>query len=234
VYADTSNQQPKNKQLVPVTVANPTPAQIQAATCNASDFINLAVDEEMATYLNQHQDKGSSSGFVAGDLALLVAMHVTSKEISNWTWQSFFWTPNPDAPLAPSSKFAANLRPSQLHGAASHYAVTTTYAMVWPNQPISGGTNTGVTPIIGFNPYLEAGLSKFNNTNALNQNYQYGVQTNCMTCHALATATGSLGYSADQYIDMKDARFVNQVQLDFAWSIQGNLNPTVTKEEKKK
>jgi hypothetical protein len=234
VYADTSNKQPKNKQLVPVTVANPTQAQIQAATCNVSDFINFSVDAGMAAYLNQHQDKGSSSGFVAGDLALLVAMHVTSKEISNWTWQSFFWTPNPDAPLAPSSKFAASLRPSQLHGAASHYAVTTTYAMVWPNQPISGGTNTGVTPIIGFNPYLEAGLSKFNNTNALNQNYQYGVQTNCMTCHALATSSGSLGYSADQYIDMKDPRFINQVQLDFAWSIQGNMNPTVTKEEKKK
>jgi uroporphyrinogen-III decarboxylase len=58
-----------------------------------------------------------------------------------------------------------------------------------------------------------------------------------MTCHALATSSSSLGYSADQYIDMKDARFVNQVQLDFAWSIQGNMNPTTTattKEKKKK
>jgi len=233
VYVDTSNRQPKNKQLVTVTVANPTPAQIKAATCNASDFLHFAVDAEMATYLNQHQDKGASSGFVSGDLALLVAMHVTSKEISNWTWQSFFWTPNPDAPLAPSSKFAADMRPSQLTGAASHYAVTTTYAMVWPNQPVSGGTNTGATPIIGFNPYLEAGLSKFNTTNALNQNYQYGVQSNCMTCHALATATGSLGYSADQYIDMKESRFINQVQLDFAWSIQGNINADVSKSKKK-
>lgn len=224
VYADIANKQPKNKNLVPVTVPNPTPAQIQAATCNVNDFINFGVDAEMANYLNKHQDKGSKLNFVVGDLVLLVAMHVTSKEISNWTWQSFFWTPNADSPLAPSSKFAASLRPKQLYGAASHYAVTTAYAMVWPNQPISGGTNTGVTPIIAFNPYLEASLSKFNNTNVLNQNYQYGVQSNCMTCHALATESGSLGYSADQYIDMKDKQFINEVQLDFAWSIQGNMN----------
>lgn len=233
VYADTSNKQPKNKKLVPVTTPNPSPAQIQAATCNVNDFINFAVDADMAKYLNQHQDQNPNSEFVAGDLVLLVAMHVTSKEISNWTWQSFFWTPNPDAPLAPSSKFAADLRPKQLYGAASHYAVTTAYAMVWPNQPITGGTNTGVTPIIAFNPYLEADLSKFNNQNALNQSYQYGVQSNCMTCHSLATQSGSLGYSADQYIDMKDSRFINQVQLDFAWSIQGNTNKDSTSVKKK-
>lgn len=229
VYADISNKQPKNKKLVPVTSSNPTEAQIKAATCNVNDFINFGVDAEMATYLNEQ----NNSGFVAGDLVLLVAMHVTSKEISNWTWQSFYWTHNPDAPIAPSSKFAADLRPSQLYGAASHYAAVTAYAMVWPNQPITGGTNTGVTPIIAFNPYLEAGLSKLTYPNALNPKFNYGVQSNCMTCHALATQLGNIDYSADQYIDMKDPVFKNQVQLDFAWSIVGNKNNDTTKVKKK-
>lgn len=235
VYADISNKQQKNKKLIPVTGTNPSQAQIKAATCNVSDFINFSVNAEMAKYLNLHQDKGSQAKFVDGDLALLVAMHITSKEISNWTWQSFYWTPNPDAPLAPSSKFAADLRPKQLNGAASHYAVTTAYAMVWPNQPISGGTNKGVTPIFGFNPYLEARFAPntFNGTNNLNPNFQYGVQTNCMSCHALATVRGSLGYTTDQYIDMKDKVFINEVQVDFAWSIQGNINTDSTSVKKK-
>lgn len=228
VYADINNKQAKNKKLVPVNTLNgkPTPEQIKLATCNINDFINFSVDSEMAKYLNIHQDKGSQSNFVKGDIVLLLAMHVTTKEISNWTWQSYFWSYNPDEPFLPSAKFAADLRPKQLSNAAGHYAVTTTYAMVWPNQPLTGGTNVGVSPIIGFNPYLEAGFGPnvFGFENKLNPKFQYGVQTNCMSCHALATASGNLGYTTDQYIDMNDKKFINDVQLDFAWSIQGNIN----------
>jgi hypothetical protein len=164
-------------------------------------------------------------------MVLLVAMHVGTKEISNWTWQTFFWTPNPAQPLFPSSAFAAGLRPSNLNGAANHYAVATAYAMVWPNQPINGGTNTGVTPIIAFNPYLEAGLGNLSSgrPNQLNPNYQWGVQTNCMSCHAQATVVpsspgSSLPYTADQYISMNDTMFYKFLKVDFAWSIQGNVN----------
>ena len=225
VYADINNSQPKNKKTVPVSSENPTEQEIKDATCNLSDFINYKIDAKGAKYLNEHQDTGNDS-FKAGDFVLLVAMHVGTKEISNWTWQTFFWSHNPDSPLAPSSSFEANLRPKTLKGAAKNYAVSTAYAMVWPNQPISGGTNVGVKPIIAFNPYLEAGLGEIPLKNKLNSDYKYGVQTNCMTCHALATQTGA-GYSTDQYISMKDSTyFKNQVQLDFAWSIQGNINKT--------
>ncbi len=223
VYVDINNKQQPG--YIPQPVGpNATPEQIKAATCNASDFIYYTLDAAAAAYLNLHQDKGNAQ-FEAGDIALLVAMHVATKEISNWTWQTFFWTPNPAKPLFPSSVFAANLRPPYLYGAANHYAVVTTYNMVWPNQPITGGTNTNVTPLIGYNPYLEAGLqAPFGNKNLLDTAYQYGVQTNCMTCHAYATESGNTPYSADQYVDMKDPIFINQVQLDFAWSILLNLN----------
>ncbi|HET8810567.1 MAG TPA: hypothetical protein VFM65_09940 [Flavobacteriaceae bacterium] len=226
VYVDVNNSQPKNKKLVPVTGKNPSDEQIAQATCNLNDFIHYTLDKEDAMYLNQHQDKGHTKAFVAGDLVLLAAMHVATKEISNWTWQTFFWSYRQDNPSFPSSKFAAQLRPTQLQGAASHYAVSTAYAMVWPNQPINGGTNENVEPIIAFNPYLEAGFGPevFQFKNKMDPQYQYGVQTNCMSCHALATAKGNIGYSTDQYISMNDTIFVNQVQLDFAWSIQGNIN----------
>lgn len=224
VYADINNKQPKEKKIIPVSSENPTEKEIKDATCNISKFINYKIDAKGAIYLNEHQDKGNNS-FKAGDYVLLVAMHVGTKEISNWTWQTFFWSHNPDSPFAPSSIFEASLRPKSLKGAAKNYAVSTAYAMVWPNQPISGGTNIGVSPIIAFNPYLEAGLGTISFKNNLNKEYKYGVQTNCMTCHALATQTGKVGYSTDQYISMKDTTyFKNQVQLDFAWSIQGNIN----------
>ncbi|NHN25118.1 hypothetical protein FIA58_005440 [Flavobacterium jejuense] len=226
VYVDIKNRQ-NDKTLVPVTTENPTKEEIEAATCNVDEFINYKLDKEAAAFLNEHQDKGASRGFKAGDLVLLVAMHVGTKEISNWTWQTFFWSYDSQKPFFPSSESEASLIPSVITGAAANYSVSSAYAMVWPNQPITGGSDKGATPIIAFNPYLEAGFGAdvFSVKNTFKPEFKYGVQTNCMTCHALATASGSNGYSTDQYIDMKDdVFFKNQVQLDFAWSIQGNIN----------
>ncbi len=226
VYADINNSQPKNKVLVPVTGDNPTQEQIKAATCNVNDFINYKLDEAAAIYLNQHQDERTRD-FKVGDIVLLVGMHVGTKEISNWTWQTYFWSYNPNNPFAPSSTAEAALRPKQIKGAAANYSVSSAYAMVWPNQPINGGTDEGAEPIISFNPYLEAGFGPgvFGLKNNFKPRFQYGVQTNCMTCHALAVASDNGVYSTDQYISMdNDTIFAGEVQLDFAWSIQGNIN----------
>ncbi|TAE11644.1 MAG: hypothetical protein EAZ95_13350 [Bacteroidetes bacterium] len=222
VYADVNNKS-SNKNIQPVDT---TTKDIKKATCDLNDFIHFKVDAAMAEQLKKEQP---GADVKAGDIAILVAMHVTTKEISNWTWQTFFWVPNADAPASPSSKYAASLRPKSLSPAAAHYAVSTAYAMVWPNQPITGGINdkNKTEPIIGYNPYLEAGFGAFGNKNTFG--FQYGIQTNCMSCHAIAyyNPTGDKAqnpfYTADQYIDMKDKIFVNKVQLDFAWSIKDNL-----------
>lgn len=230
VYVDLDNKQEPGKKLVPVNTDTPTPEQIAAATCNRSDFISFTIDEATADYLNVRQDKGKSPDekFHAGSTALLVAMHVTTKEIDNWTWQTYFWVPDPKNPGAPSSKSIADLMPSVVTGAASHYAASVAYAMVYPNQPITGGSNLGARPIIAYNPYLEAGFGPgvFKHPNEWQPDFKYGVQTNCASCHALATYGRDLGYSTDQYIDMRDHVFDDTVQLDFAWSIAGNLNET--------
>lgn len=233
VYADVHNRQPKGKHIIPVRGSNPSPAEMAAATCNLNDFINFRIDQAMATYLNDQDSLVQGDVAAAGDIALLVAMHTTSKEISNWTWQTFYWAPDPSNPFAPSSGLAAGLRPSVLSNAASHYAVSTAYAEVLPNQPITGGTNKGVTAMLGYNPYLEAGFdpsvfAAF--PNKMNPAFQYGIQTNCMSCHALATPqsldkSGNDIYGTDQYIDMNDTFYKNKVQLDFAWSIQAAIIP---------
>jgi len=229
VYADINNKQEPNKKLVPITTPNPTNEQIKAATCNVDDFINYKIDRISADYLNNHQDVGTtpSRQFIDGDYILLVAMHVTTKEFKNWTWQTYFWCPDPSNPPSPSSKFEAGLRPKELKGAAAHYAVSTAYAMVWPNQPVTGGSDFNARPILSFNPYLEGGFGPkvFSLPNKFRPDFVYGMQTNCMSCHALSTMSGKNGYTTNQYIDMMDTSlFKNDVKLDFAWSIQGNLN----------
>lgn len=228
LYIDVKNRQTPGKIGIPVD-STQTDNPPKSAIINLNEFIHYSFDKDAADYINNQQLAGAGDTIVVGDLAILVCMHVGTKEISNWTWQTFYWAANPSKPDFPSSSWEAQLKPKELTGAASHYAVSTTYTMVWPNQPISGGTNTDVKPVIGYNPYLEAGLSApFGNQNQLNPKFQYGMQTNCMSCHAMATVNNkknaSLKYTADQYVDMNDTLFIDWVQLDFAWSIQGNVN----------
>lgn len=229
VYADVHNRQPSGKKVVPALQSDRNPASVLAATCNLSDFINFKVDSAMAAHMNASDSSNGGNGpsFAhKGSIAILVGMHVATKEISNWTWQSYYWAPDPAQPFDPSSNLAASLRPSEITGAAAHYAVVAAYAMVLPNQPINGGTNTGTTHVYGYNPYLEA---SFFGLSPNQPNNQFGVQSNCMSCHGMATEDGGLPYNTDIYFPMNDSLFLNKVQLDFAWSIQGNLiNDTVT------
>lgn len=235
VYVDMNNKQQPDKPLVPVGKNTTSPDSIANATVNLNDFIHFSIDEQMANHINKSDSTEGVQGHhraKAGQVAILVCMHVATKEISNWTWQTFYWAPNPATPLQPSTNLAASLRPSQLQGAASHYAMETAYAMVLPNQPITGGTNSGVQPLLTYNPYLEAGFhgtapqprADFQLPSVLLPGPQFGIQTNCMSCHAMATQSNAPGYTTDMYISMNDtALFNNQVQLDFAWSIQGNM-----------
>ncbi len=228
VYADMHNKQAPGKVLVPVTTPNPTPQQIAAATCNVSDFIYLKLDTTMAAYMNEQQKTVQKFTAHTGDIALLVAMHVTTKEISNWTWQTFYWAPNPTTPFLPSSNYAASLKPA-LHGAANHYAMGAAYTEVSPN--LESNDRKKVSPVLVYNPYLEApfGAKVFGTPNKLNPAFKYGVQTNCRSCHSFATTSKTSPYSTDQFVNMKDTSlFNNTVQLDFAFSIQAAFITGVT------
>ena len=144
--------------------------------------------------------------YQAGDVAILVAMHVTTRETRRWTWQTFWWSANPDTPFAPSSAEIAKMRAKVPLGVqASHYAMSVAYQMVTPAQPITGGKNVG-QPLYAYNPHLEAGFdpSTFQITDPANIDVAnlylknpddtpkpatpagYGVQTNCMGCHNTA------------------------------------------------
>lgn len=152
IYVDVKNQGQGNGS-VDKNCQGPTPA----TTYNISDFVYFQLSQEDANYFNQEFGLDQAHQAQAGDYAILVAMHVATRETTRWTWQSFWWAPNPDNPPAPSSAAIAAMRPKALDAAASHYAMTVAYSMVNPVQPEYGGQSVG-SVVYGFNPYLEAGF----------------------------------------------------------------------------
>lgn len=208
--------------------------QTASNTFYLNNFIHNKITAADAKYLSSQLGISAS----AGDIAILVGMHVTTREIKRWAWQTFFWTANVSDPYLPSNAAIAALQPASLDAAAKHYAMSLAYQMVKPAQPIMGGANVGQSHI-AYNPHLEANFEKqvFQINRAINGDTfnEYGVQSNCMTCHNLAQydpkvnynenggANRETPYGTDYYMSIDDAVFNNVLRLDFAWSIIGNL-----------
>jgi hypothetical protein len=203
-------------------------SRTDATTYPVSSMINHRLSALEAQEFNQGQPGPSAA---AGDYAVLVAMHVAGREISRWTWQTFWWTPTPADPQFPSSQAIATLRPAQLSGAARRYAMALGYSMESPPQPNIGGQNAG-SAVYVYNPYLEARFGPENLPDSLAGDdpggqpaaNNVGVACNCMSCHmrasynpdSLATAPR---YSGARYTDMADPRFSGTLQVDLLWSL---------------
>lgn len=223
VFIDTTNKSHGDGSVA--LSKNATPQ----STYNLKDFIYYRISAKEAAHINAQKDFAGKAK--AGDFAILVAMHVTTKETVRWTWQTFWWAPNAENPPLPSSKAEATARPAQLTGAARHYALATAYTFILPNQPLTGGNNIGMS-VIGYNPYLEASFSLQNGalaysaeviTNGISVKNNLGVRTNCMSCHGLThyinDTVQTVNYIGDTYIDQKDIRLKGTLKTDFLWSI---------------
>ena len=161
-----------------------------------------------------HNNQGDSTDVAnmvkAGNIALLMAMHVTGKEINNWTWQTFWWSPNREDPL-----FGRD-RPASIPAPWNNYNMRTAYSMVYPP-----GTPQGGEPNICFNPYLETNLfgTLTKEVGSRDTISWYGVFSNCMSCHRMAAWQNST-YIPDGFIDPGNATlFSTNTKTDFLWSI---------------
>jgi hypothetical protein len=203
-------------------------SRTEATTYPVSSLIHYRLTGDEAAAYNQDH---AGADVAAGDYAILVAMHVAGREIARWTWQTFWWTPAPDTPPLPSSAAHAGLRPVQLQGAPRHYAMAFAYAMLSPDQPNVGGANAGLA-VYTYNPWLEARFAPADLPDSLPglaptgqaAGNNYGVQTNCMSCHGRANYNpGRLAtaprYSGSRYVDLHDPQFAGTLQLDFVWSL---------------
>ncbi|MBI3568169.1 MAG: hypothetical protein HY084_08220 [Gemmatimonadetes bacterium] len=129
------------------------------------DLIGVANDTSLQAVLNAARP---------GNIGLLMAMHVTGKEMPNWTWQSFWWGYDPKDP-----RFGAD-RPASIKAPWNHYNMTVAYSMTTP---------TGA-PLVAYNPYLETSLA--GKIPAGKDSLAWtGVTTNCMSCHRRAAIAWS-------------------------------------------
>jgi hypothetical protein len=124
-------------------------------------------------------------------------MHVTTKEQSNWTWQTFWWTP------FPGESADSDFRTADVKDEWRNYDMCTAYSELHTTGPDTG------QPIVCFNPYLETNLAP------------QGKDSNCMTCHQMAAWPNfSTEYMFNGRISPDDPTLFDcNTKLDFLWSI---------------
>lgn len=138
-----------------------------------------------------------------GDFAVLLAMHVNTKEIPFWTWQTFWWQPGADTPNGfPGSKQG---QPVGLGAPWNNYAACTAY-----DQTTTAG---GSTMLVCFNPYLET-----------SPGIPAGVSSNCMSCHGVAVVGGNAPYPPHYnrpitFFTDPDYFTTSDTHTDFSWAV---------------
>jgi len=219
-YIDVNTHDSTTARGVDTTCSTPTANNIYGL----GDFLWIEIESADQAYF-QALTGDQVGALKPGDILILVGMHVATRETERWTWQTFWWAANPDAPNAPSSQDIADARPSTLNGAAGHYAMSVAYSMLSPAQPLVGGSNIGAL-VPAYNPHLEAGFGTgvFGETRSVQTasgpvTTDLGVQSNCMSCHALAAYGTNHTYVSNFYVPRDASNFAGGMTLDFAWSI---------------
>ncbi len=194
-----------------------------------NDFYSIKITQAMADSFSvfaaqsgddigsdNHSDSTSVVNMVkAGNVALLMAMHVTGKEIANWTWQTYWWSPDTQNPV-----FGAD-RPASIQRPWNNYNMRTAYYMTAPGTVAQPGE-----PNTQFNPYLETNLfgTLTSQVGSKDTIHWYGVFSNCMSCHRMA-AWPNNDYVPNGYINAADSvQFSGKTKTDFLWSIPTRAN----------
>jgi hypothetical protein len=209
------------------------------ATFNLNDFLHFKLTKATAQQLTDaSKSAGESRVFVENQYVVLTALHITTREFAQWTWQSYYWDPQPLAPQFPSSAAIVAERPAALQGAGAHYAMVVANAMITTAQPLAGGNEAG-EPVICYNPYLEALFGADDLPASKSWTYEgktysnlVGMRSNCMSCHAYSSAPVGVQpngesmavalYTGDRYVGMDDPQLEGKLRCDFLWSIPLN------------
>ncbi len=168
----------------------PAPAGPPAVPLEAFLYRTLDGDAELAAARAVAHDPS----LARGDHVVLLGMHVTTKEIPDWVWATYWWHDRPD-----EGRFADG-RPAGLEGAARHYLMDVAYSAQTPREPDG-------SPHACMNPWLEA-------------RFPGGLSSNCLTCHQRA-AYGASDYLpvTHQPLAAGDAYFTGKTTTDFLWTL---------------
>lgn len=193
-----------------------------------SCFYSIQVSAGDLTELQKMPDLSDliGAGVAQDDYLVLVAVHVTTKEIPEWVWATFWW----DAQSGSDPHRAQ--RPDSFEVKWKHFLMETTLSATTPKEADNG-------PKICFNPFLESRIMpppKFAPT---------GIISNCLQCHSKAayvppSAHVGTANGYDEGILARDGKtlassgrqpdlhyFDNRVKTDFLWTISDGLTPKV-------
>ena len=171
-----------------------------AKIVSLKDFYYVELDQAAANALGGNVQ--------AGDFMAMVAMHVTTKEIPDWVWATYWWHDQPEMDIYATDRI------DQVSGVWRNYLMDVAYDFDLPRE-FDGSPNAVI------NPYLEA---RFAN----------GVASNCMTCHGrsvwpqgnvrfLPVTRGENNPFYNQLVfpnGQDPAYDGTRTRLDFLWSLQ--------------
>jgi hypothetical protein len=169
-------------------------------------FHAITIDAALANQLNSDSSLSSlgmsvlGRAFQVGDHVVLAGMHMTTKEIKDWVWATFWWHDQPNA-----GPFAAD-RPASLAAPWGNYLMSASYDLDTPKASDGG-------PHVAFNPWLEARFTD-------------GVHSNCMACHERSGNNGTpfLPITRGDPSPTDPAFATGTVRADFLWSIPDNAH----------
>jgi len=162
----------KTHVLAPATVDFAGNSFRDAHAVGAGDFYYIRIDKPLAARLS-HDASARKVALLAlgrpveaGDVLVLVAANLATKEIRDWVWATIWWHDRPD-----ESAFSAD-RPATVAGAWRHYLLQVAFDEAKPAAADGG-------PHICFNPWLEARFPDGGHGN--------GTVGNCLACHRRAS-----------------------------------------------
>lgn len=169
-------------------------------------FHSFKLTKEQADALKGTRDElHLPSQVEEGDYAVLVAMHVATHEISDWTWQTFWWNPrriNTAQELTdwgvPDDVAQKFLEPHRGTALLAHFRQAVGYSFV--EGVVGNDMVPSPTPpaIICSNPYLEGpfgpknvgGVDRFITDKTVlpgaDSRVPFGIKSNCVSCHRAA------------------------------------------------
>lgn len=200
------------------TLRDATPDEVEQAVsapqlaCDSNSYkyaplgqiYHLEMDAAEAAAYNQAQGDPQGIQAEAGDFAVLAAMHVNTKEIENWTWQTFWWQAGENAP----DNFPGGVenQTSDVQNEWTQYAMCSNYLQ-------TQGVDSPKMDVC-FNPYLETAFG-----------VEGGLQSNCMSCHGQAIVGGKPAYPKTYKTPIEfnsGPYYAHATSTDFSWAIQNH------------
>lgn len=171
------------------------------------EFFFRTIDnyEDVSAIVATHPPMSQGIAVAGKSTAILVGMHIISKEIPSWTWNTFWWMP---AGLRDSSA-AAKGRP-RLPAPWSNYVMNTTLTAA------VRGTKGDYHANPMYNPYQEALLPA-------DASGKGGLASNCLACHQQASFDVDAGRAAAPQIapshPPRNTSASMRMLTGFLWSI---------------